>query len=96
MKKILALVLTAAMLLACFGALAEAPEGYPEIKEGIDFGGKDVYIYDYWSGSDWSTQTTDLSEEQQLQYDYRTWLQDTYNVKIHQIQNGDWTPALRS
>ena len=95
MKKILALVLTAAMLLACFGALAEAPEGYPEIKEGIDFGGKDVYIYDYWSGSDWSTQTTDLSEEQQLQYDYRTWLQDTYNVKIHQIQNGDWNTCAQ-
>ena len=86
MKKLMALVLAAMLLLVCCSAVAEAPEGYPEIKEGIDFGGKDVYIYDYWTGEDWSTKTADLTEQQQLEYDYRMWLQDTYNVKLHQIQ----------
>ena len=36
MKKIMALVLAAMMLLVCCSALAEAPEGYPEINEGTD------------------------------------------------------------
>ena len=90
MKKLVALILAAVMMTVCCAALAEAPEGYPEIKEGIDFGGKDVYIYDYWTGTDWIENNTDLTDEQQLTYDYRCWLQDTYNVKIHTIQNGDW------
>ena len=41
MKKLMALVLAAMLLLVCCSAVAEAPEGYPEIKEGIDFGGKE-------------------------------------------------------
>ena len=90
MRKIMALVLAAMMLLACCSALAEAPEGYPEVKEGIDFEGKDVYIYDYWSATDWKDNTAEKTEEEQAQYDYRTWLEDTYNVKLHQIQRGDW------
>ena len=47
MKKLIALVLAAALLLSCCAALAEAPEGYPEKIEGLDFGGKDVYFLDY-------------------------------------------------
>ena len=89
MKKLVSVLLAAMMLMACCSALAEAPEGYPEIREGIDFGGKDVYIYDYWTGSSWENNTPNTDEEQ-AQFDYRTWLQDTYNVKLHQIQKGDW------
>ena len=91
MKKIMALVLAAMMLLACCSALAEAPEGYPEVKEGIDFGGKDVYIYNYWDSADWPERfNRDLSDEEQAQVDYRNWLQETYNVKLHEIMRGDW------
>ena len=68
MKKIMALVLAAMMLLACCSALAEAPEGYPEVKEGIDFGGADVTIYDYWSGE--GARKEDPTEEEALQYAY--------------------------
>ncbi len=50
MKKLLALILAALMLLACTAALAEEAE-YPEVVEGIDFGGKTIYIYDYWTAS---------------------------------------------
>ncbi|MBO7662534.1 MAG: extracellular solute-binding protein [Clostridia bacterium] len=88
MKKVLALVLAAMMLLVCCGALAEAPEGYPAVVEGIDFGGADVTIYDYWSGE--GARKTDPTEEEQLQYDYRDWINATYNVNLSQKQDGDW------
>ena len=87
MKKIIALVLAAMMLLACCSALAEAPEGYPEIIEGLDFGGADVYIYDWWSGD---TRVDDPDEETQLRYDYIDWLQETYNCTIHETALSDW------
>ncbi len=91
MKKIIALVMAAMMLLVCCSALADAPEGYPEVKEGIDFGGKDVYIYNYWDSADWTERMSgDLSDEQQAQVDYRHWLEETYNVKLHEIMRGDW------
>ena len=47
MKKIIALVMAAMMLLVCCSALAEAPEGYPEINKDINMEGKDIYIYIY-------------------------------------------------
>ena len=91
MKKIMALVLAAMMLLVCCSALAEAPEGYPEIKEGMDLGGKDIYIYNYWDSADWTERLSgDLSDEQQAQVDYRHWIEQTYNCTIHEIMRGDW------
>ena len=87
MKKIMALVLAAMMLLACCSALAEAPEGYPEVKEGIDFGGADVTIYDYWSGE--GARKEDPTEEEALQYAYRDWINETYKVNLQQKQGGD-------
>ncbi|MBQ2930667.1 MAG: hypothetical protein IJD99_10675 [Clostridia bacterium] len=86
MKKLVALLLAVMMLSAM--ALAEAPEGYPEVKEGIDFGGATVTIYDYWSGD--GARAAEPTEEQQAQYDYRDWLMETYNVVIEQKQGGDW------
>lgn len=86
MKKLVALLLAVMMLSAM--ALAEAPEGYPEIVEGIDFGGATVTIYDYWSGD--GARVAEPTEEQQAQYDYRDWLMETYNVVIEQKQGGDW------
>ena len=86
MKKLVALLLAVMMLSAM--ALAEAPEGYPAVVEGIDFGGATVTIYDYWSGP--GERADDPTEEQQAQYDYRDWLMETYNVVIEQKQAGDW------
>ena len=86
MKKLVALLLAVMMLSAM--ALAEAPEGYPEIVPGIDFGGATVTIYDYWSGT--GERVAEPTEEQQAQYDYRDWLMETYNVVIEQKQAGDW------
>ena len=84
MKKIMALVLAAMMLLACCSALAE----YPEKVDGIDFEGKTVLILDYWSGD--GARAENPTEEQQAQYDYRDWINETYNVNASQKQGGDW------
>ena len=91
MKKIVALVLAAMLLMVCCSALAEAPEGYPEVKEGIDFGGKDVYIYNYWDSADWTERWSgDLTDEQQAMVDYRHWL-ELGGVREHdEVDWGAW------
>ena len=88
MKKLVALLMAIMMLLASTSVLAEAPEGYPEIKEGVDFGGAEIFVYDYWTAS--ADRKEDPNEEEQAQYDYRDWIMETYNCKITQIQKGDW------
>ena len=88
MKKLLAWLLCAALLLASTAALAETPEGYPEVVEGIDFGGAEVMILDYWSGD--GARAENPTEEQAAQYAYRDWINATYNVNVHQLQGGDW------
>ncbi len=87
MKKLVALLLAAMMLVVSF-AMAETPEGYPEVKEGIDLGGATITIYDYWSGD--GERAAEPDEETQLQYDYHDWLMETYNCTIEQKQVGDW------
>ncbi len=89
MKKIMALVLAAMLLLGCcsFAAAEEAPEGYPAIIEGLDFNGQDVYIYDWYSTG---TRDENPTEEQQLTYDYWDWLEETYNVNIIETALSDW------
>ncbi len=87
MKKILALVLAAMMLLACCSALAEEVT-MPEKVEGIDFGGAKVWIADYWTGS--AERKAEPNEEEQLLYNYRDWINETYNVDVYQLQDGDW------
>ena len=82
MKKIMALVLAAMLLLGCCSFAAaeeELPEGYPAIIEGLDFDGAEVYIYDWYSTG---TRSENPTEEEQLTYDYRDWLEATYNCKI--------------
>ena len=74
MKKIVSLLLAAMLLVACCASLAEVPEGYPEIIEGLDFGGATVYIYDWYSTGE---RETDPTDDQQLTYDYWDWLQET-------------------
>ena len=88
MKKLVAMLLSLMMLLVCVSAFAEAPEGYPEIKAGVDFGGQQIYVYDYWTAN--ADRVAEPTDEQQAQYDYRDWLEATYNCKITQIQKGDW------
>ena len=88
MKKLVALLLAAMMLCASFAAIAEAPEGYPAVIEGLDFGGASVTFYDYWSGD--GARQAEPDEPTQAQYDYRDWIMETYNVTIEQKQAGDW------
>ena len=91
MKKLVSLFLAIALVMVCCAAIAEAPEGYPEVKEGVDFGGATIYIYDYWSGEVGSdARAEDPTEEQAALYAYRDWLEETYNCHIVAKQKGDW------
>lgn len=91
MKKLVSLFLAIALVMVCCAAIAEAPEGYPEVKEGVDFGGATIYIYDYWSGDVGSdARAEDPTEEQAALYAYRDWLDQTYNCHIVAKQKGDW------
>ena len=94
MKKILALVLAALMALGCcsFAAADDVPEGYPAIVEGLDFGGQTIYIYDWWGNDDenHSARTAEPDEDTAKLYEYRDWLEKTYNCKIVETALSDW------
>ena len=86
MKKLVALLLAAIMLFASVMALAEAPEGYPEVVEGIDFGGETVYIYAWYD----MKRAEEPTQEEQDMYDYQDWLMETYNVKVEYVNKYGW------
>ena len=89
MKNLVALLLAGLMLFVNIAALAEAPEGYPEVvAEMIQAEPITITLYDYWSGD--GARKAEPSEEEQAQYDYRDWIEATYNVKFEQKQGGDW------
>ncbi|MBR1685136.1 MAG: hypothetical protein IJ708_08355 [Clostridia bacterium] len=88
MRKLVSLLLAMLMVCASFAAVAEAE--YPEVVEGIDFGGAKVWIADYWSASSSSEHKADPNDEEQALYDYRAWINETYNVDVYQLQDGDW------
>jgi len=88
MKKLVSLLLVL-MLAACMlpTAVAEEHEDYPEVVEGIDFGGKTLYISPYWAQP---ARQEDPDEDTKAQYDFQDWIMETYNVKIEYQQVGDW------
>ncbi len=89
MKKIIALLLAAMMLLACcsFSLAEDVPESYPEVIEGLDFGGATVHIYDWYSTGE---RAEDPTDDQQLQYDWWDYLEATYNVKFDENTLSNW------
>ena len=95
LSKMLALVLAALMLLATVPAMADAPEGYPELRidpatgAPYDFGGMEVWVYDYWSNSEGTRQEATNTMTQDT-YDYQDWLMETYNFTLKQAGASDW------
>ena len=87
MKKLVSLVLAVMMVVLCTISLAETPEGYPKVVEGIDFGGATLYINPYWGPP---ARSENPNDDQKLEYAYKDWIMDTYNVKIVEEQLGDW------
>ena len=90
-QNMIALILTVLCLLimlCTISAGADVPEGYPAIIEGLDFGGADVYIYDWWSTGE---RVENPTEEQQRQYDYWDWLEETYHVHVIQVALSGWS-----
>lgn len=87
MKKIVALLLAAMMLIACCAAIGETEEGYPDVIEGLDFGGATIYLYDWWSNG---SRVEDPDDETANTYAYRDWLEATYNCKLVEVALSDW------
>jgi hypothetical protein len=96
LSKMLALMLVGLMLIAALPAFAaEVPEGYPELRidpatgEPYDFGGMEVWVYDYWSNSE-GTRAEATNTMTQDTYDYQDWLMETYNFTLKQAGASDW------
>lgn len=91
MKKLFALVLSCIMLLTMASALAELPEGYPEIIKDangnpIDLGGMEIIVADWWSGEPAEPSTS----EEEATAEFRDWFQKTYNFTIKQTAISGW------
>ena len=71
MKKLVAMLLALAMLLS-ISAIAEAPEGYPEVVPGVDYEGKTIYIYAWYD----QKRAEEPTEEEQARYDYEDWIME--------------------
>ena len=87
MKKLVSLLLAVMMLAVCAASLAEVPEGYPEVIEGLDFGGATLYINPYWAPPG---RVDTPNEDLQAEYDYKDWLMETYHVTVVEEQLGGW------
>ena len=93
-RHILCCILAAVLLCILAAASADgSPEGYPAVRQDIDFGGMDVYFYTWWDNdSYWSDYDANYvhTEEEEALHAYRSWLQETYHVRVHMASRGDW------
>lgn len=87
MKKLVSLLLVLMMAAALVPAFAEGTDEYPEVVEGIDFGGATLYINPYWNPP---ARLDEPDDQIQARYDWQDWVQETYNVKIVEEQYGEW------
>lgn len=100
MKKILATLLALVLLVSCVPALAEVPEGYPEIKidpktgKPYDLGGITVYVYQS-SGTKDGSRPEATTALQMDTYDYQDWLMETYNFKMVEIFQFDFNDQTK-
>ena len=87
MKKLVSILLALMLVMSLAPSFAEGSDEYPEVIEGIDFGGATLYINPYWTPPGRVENPTD---DQQAQYDFQDWIMKTYNVKIVEEQLGNW------
>ena len=96
MKKIVALVMALMMLICTFAAIAETPEGYPEVRTDIDLGGKEIWILTTGGSEEGTPRKEDPTEEEQLKYDYRDWLAEQFNCKFIEAKGGKWSTISKN
>ena len=97
MKRIIALWVFCVICLAAGGpGMADGtPAGYPAVKidpdtgTAYDFGGRTVYIQDFFSASS-DIRSDDPTAEEAALYEYRDWIMSTYNCHIVQAAMSDW------
>ena len=85
-------VLFCMMEICCAYTTPAVPEGYPDIIEGLDFGGETIWIYDWWSNDDENHSSREMNPDADTQklYEYRNWLEETYNCRIVETALSDW------
>lgn len=90
LSKLLAILMACVLLVSCAPALAEVPEGYPEILidpntgKPYDLGGEEVYLIS-WDGSPTGERKEAETAFEQDTYDYQDWLMETYNFTYKKI-----------
>lgn len=96
MKKILATILSLALLLSLASfAIAdevESPfEGVEVARDAdgnvIDLGGMEIIVGDWWSSGEEAEPTT---AQEEATAEWREWIQETYNFKVTRIAVADW------
>ena len=92
MKKIMALVLAAMMLLGCCSCSGRGARRLSGDHRRPGLRRRHRLHLDYWSGNDDDAQYPDAEPDEDTQklYDYRDWLEETYNCKIVETALSDW------
>ncbi len=94
LSKMLALVLAGLMLLATVPAMAEVPDGYPELRidpttgAPYDFGGMEIWIYNWWSPADGSRQEANNTFTEDT-YEYQDWLTEDEAADTDAADDGE-------
>lgn len=93
MSKLLAILMACALLVGCVPALAEVPEGYPELRidpatgKPYDLGGITVYMYtSHGHHNEDGSRNEAKSQPEQDMYDYQDWLFETYNFEFKYVK----------
>ena len=99
MKKLVALLLAAIMLMCWLPSLAEEIDnpyeeyGVEILRDAdgnvIDLGGMEIIVCEHWK-SDWHDQDPETAY-QEATYEYREWLEETYNFKIYNLADTTWS-----
>ncbi len=63
-------------------------QDYYPIVQGVDFGGTEVHIIDWWSGDGDRSENPTAGEA--AQYAYQDWINEAYNVRLKQTGGADW------
>ena len=62
----------------------------PATGEAYDLGGITVTIRDWFTADNFENPTEPATDYEEAVQEYRDWIQETYNFKIHTVTMGDW------
>ena len=104
MKRLLGLLCAVVLLVSQLAAVSTASAAAsaqtalytridPSTGKVYNLKGKTVYIYDWWTYSDWHDDDPQ-SDAEKATHKYRKWLEKTYNCRIVATAKGDWSSQV--